>query len=160
MRTIVVVLCFFGLSYGYSQNGIGAWEYTSTTKDGTPLVHRMTITYGYWVITQFEEKMGQFIHTKGGSLTFKDNRWLLHVTFDTKNRDQVGVTLPVDITLTDDKLYIAHMATSKYWQTRCLGRCLAHVRQNPKWSITRKRYYQSKKDDENTLWHPISMDSV
>ncbi len=114
MRIILLVLYFFSLSYGYSQNGIGGWEYTSVTEDGTPLVHRMTITDGYWVITQFKEKTGEFIHTKGGSLTFEDNRWLFHIAFDSKDRDQVGVTLPVDITLTDDKLYIAQ--TGKTWQ--------------------------------------------
>ncbi len=112
MRNIVIALCLFTITYGFGQNITGGWEYNSTTKDNTPIVQRMTITDGYWVITHFEESTGQFVHTSGGSWTMKDDRRQQTVEFDSNDSDKVGTTLQWDITMTNDKLKVKQTGTT------------------------------------------------
>jgi len=115
MKKIVFIWVFTCLSLGLNaQNLIGAWEATTTNKEGIKIKNVVIFTEGYQVATWYHANTGKFISTNGGAWKIEGNTVTEIVEFDTTNSERIGTSVSFDITFTDTTLSI--VGKEKQWK--------------------------------------------
>ena len=91
MKTLLFIFSVF-LSMSLSAQGIqGAWETTSTSKEGERLKHVVIFADGFQAVSTYHAESGAFVNTQGGTWELSGNMMTETVEFDTKDPDAVGI---------------------------------------------------------------------
>jgi len=73
----------------HAQGIIGAWENTSTSKNGDLLKSIVIFADGYQVLTTYDATTGKFIHTNGGAWKLVGNTMTEKIEFHSDNPELV-----------------------------------------------------------------------
>ena len=107
MQKIIPFLICLSCSFVfYAQNIIGAWETTSTTKNGDQLKSVVIFAEGYQVLTTYNATTGKFIHTNGGTWTLDGNTMTEKIEFHTDSPERVGTEVSFKVRITANEIQI------------------------------------------------------
>jgi hypothetical protein len=111
----------------------------SSEKEGKTITHRIMMDDNYLVETQFISNPAEFILTRGGFYTKKDNTYQVALEFNS-NHENVAVGL-------------GRYLEKIHQQSNRLKRKMAYGRENDRRRSTEKRHYKTKKNHEiSTRW--------
>ena len=105
-KLILITVCIlysFGLN---AQNIIGAWEMTSTSKNGEPLRSVVIFSDGYQVLSVYNATNGKFVHTNGGTWKLDGDLMTEKVEFNSDNPERVGTESNFKIKVANNTLEI------------------------------------------------------
>ncbi|MAT90583.1 MAG: membrane or secreted protein [Flavobacteriaceae bacterium] len=113
MKTLLFIFSVF-LSMSLSAQGIqGAWETTSTSKEGERLKHVVIFADGFQAVSTYHAESGAFVNTQGGTWELSGNMMTETVEFDTKDPDAVGIKKSFQIKISEDEIVIPE--TNQTW---------------------------------------------
>lgn len=107
MKKIIVVLLSLFFSFALQAQGIiGAWESTSTAKNGDLLKSIVIFADGYQVLTTYDATTGKFIHTNGGTWKLEGDTMTEKIEFHTDNSELVGTQVNFKVRITKNEIEI------------------------------------------------------
>lgn len=90
----------------HAQGIIGAWETTTTSKDGSKLKNVLIIADGYQVLTIYDATTGKFIHTNGGTWKLKGDMMTEKIEFNTDNPEMVGTEVSFKVRISKNEIEV------------------------------------------------------
>ena len=107
MKKIIIFLICMSFSFVlHAQGIIGAWENTSTSKNGNLLKSIVIFADGYQVLTTYDATTGKFIHTNGGTWKLEGNMMTEKIEFHSDNPKLVGTQVSFKVRITDNEIEI------------------------------------------------------
>ena len=107
MKKIIIFLICMSFSFLlHAQGIIGAWENTSTSKNGNLLKSIVIFADGYQVLTTYDATTGKFIHTNGGTWKLEGNMMTEKIEFHSDNPKLVGTQVSFKVRITDNEIEI------------------------------------------------------
>ena len=107
MKKIIIFLICMSFSFVlHAQGIIGAWENTSTSKNGDLLKSIVIFADGYQVLTTYDATTGKFIHTNGGTWRLEGNIMTEKIEFHSDNPKLVGTQVSFKVRITDNEIEI------------------------------------------------------
>ena len=107
MKKIIIFLICMSFSFVlHAQGIIGAWENTSTSKNGNLLKSIVIFADGYQVLTTYDATTGKFIHTNGGTWKLVGNTMTEKIEFHSDNPELVGTQVSFKVSITDNEIEI------------------------------------------------------
>jgi hypothetical protein len=106
INKIILMILAFSSAIVNSQNIIGAWEMSTTSKQGVLIKNVVIFTEGYQVISRYESETGNFIGCNGGTWKLNDGIMTEKVEFDTQTPERIGNEVRFEIAITDTTLNI------------------------------------------------------
>ena len=107
MKNIIIYLICMSFSFVlHAQGIIGAWENTSTSKNGDLLKSIVIFADGYQVLTTYDATTGKFIHTNGGAWKLVGNTMTEKIEFHSDNPELVGTQVSFKVRITDNEIEI------------------------------------------------------
>jgi len=85
---------------------MGAWERYHTSENGEELRSVVIFAEGYQVLSVYNAKTGEFVHTNGGTWSLDDDMMTEKVEFHTDKPDMVGQEVTFKVTITDSTIAI------------------------------------------------------
>lgn len=106
MKNLIFTFLIF-VSFSLSaQNIMGAWERYHTSENGEELRSVVIFAEGYQVLSVYNAKTGEFVHTNGGTWSLDDDMMTEKVEFHTDKPDMVGQEVTFKVTITDSTIAI------------------------------------------------------
>ncbi|UAM99482.1 membrane or secreted protein [Polaribacter litorisediminis] len=107
MKKIILSLISITFSLMLQSQGIiGAWEGSSTSKNGELLKTVVIFSNGYQVATTYDATTGKFINSNGGKWKLEGNMMTEEIEFHTDNPDLVGAQVSFKVRITNDEIEI------------------------------------------------------
>lgn len=103
--TLFISLLFFSFAI-HAQSIIGAWESSSTSKNGDQLRNVIIFANGYQVLSKYNATTSEFVNTIGGTWKIEGDVMIQKVEFDAKNPELVGTELISKVIITDNQIEI------------------------------------------------------
>ncbi|WP_436514649.1 membrane or secreted protein [Ekhidna sp. To15] len=115
-KSILLFLCTVLVHLSFSQNLIGAWEWTEAGEEGMKVRGVVTFSEGYQAAAWFDAETGDFIRTNGGTWNLEGTTMTEVAEFNSEDPEKVGLTKSFEIEWDGaDKMRIVGMET---WATR------------------------------------------
>lgn len=109
MKKIIIFLICMSFSFVlHAQGIIGAWENTSTSKNGNLLKSIVIFADGYQVLTTYDANTGKFIHTNGGTWKLAGNTMTEKIEFHSDNPELIGTQVSFKVRITDNEIEIVN----------------------------------------------------
>ncbi|OZV68152.1 membrane or secreted protein [Winogradskyella aurantia] len=105
-KIIPFLICISCSLVFYPQDIIGAWETSSTTKNGDQLKSVVIFAEGYQVLTTYDATTGKFIHTNGGTWKLDGDTMTEKIEFHTDNPELVGTEVSFKVRITANEIEI------------------------------------------------------
>ena len=105
-KIIVFIICISSSFVVDAQGIIGAWETTSTSKNGDLLKSVVIFADGYQVLSTYDATTGKFIHSNGGTWKLEGHTMTENVEFHTDKPELVGTQVSFEVRITDNEIEI------------------------------------------------------
>ncbi|WP_282121695.1 membrane or secreted protein [Algibacter mikhailovii] len=107
MKNIITFIISMSLSFVLNAQGIiGAWESTTTNKNGDLIKNVVIFADGYQALSTYNSATGKFIHSNGGTWKLEGNLMTENIEFHTDQPERVGTEVSFEVVITETTIEI------------------------------------------------------
>ena len=107
MKNIITFIISMSLSFVLNAQGIiGAWESTTTNKNGDLIKNVVIFADGYQALSTYDSATGKFIHSNGGTWKLEGNLMTENIEFHTDQPERVGTEVSFEVVITETTIEI------------------------------------------------------